>query len=378
MENPRPKTDGRERTANAGSPGNSHARVSIFTPIFAWETDGVHSDEDLHDRTHRSAFITHHQSLNESQAMDRVVQLEGITKDYGPLRALDDVSLRIGSGVTGLLGPNGAGKTTLIKLLLGLARATRGTGQVMGIDLQTNPREIRSRVGYMPEDDCYIPGLSGVELVQFMARLSGHAATESLRRAHEILDYCHLQQERYRDVATYSTGMRQKLKFAQAIVHDPPLLILDEPTAGLDPDERTQMLARIRNLANRAGKAVFICTHILPDVQAICDDVVIMVRGRVRLHERLAVLNQPSSPAMQVRILGQVDHFAERIREAGYRVHSRPAGWMIIEGMPPADGQQVWNWAAELGIGIRTLEPARNSLEQIFLQAVQEAEGADP
>lgn len=310
--------------------------------------------------------------------MDGVVQLARITKDYGALRALDDVSLRIGAGVTGLLGPNGAGKTTLIKLLLGLARATRGTGQVMGLDLQTNPREIRSRVGYMPEDDCYIPGLSGVELVQFMARLSGHAATESLRRAHEILDYCHLQQERYRDVATYSTGMRQKLKFAQAIVHDPPLLILDEPTAGLDPDERTQMLARIRNLANRAGKAVLICTHILPDVQAICDEVVIMVRGRVRLHDRLDVLNRPSSPAMQVRILGKADRFAERIRAAGYTVRSRPAGWMIIEGMQPADGQHVWNWAAELGIGIRTLEPARNSLEQIFLQAVQEAEGADP
>ena len=310
--------------------------------------------------------------------MEWVVQLERITKDYGPLRALDEVSLQIGPGVTGLLGPNGAGKTTLIKLLLGLARATQGTARVMGLDLRADPREIRSRVGYMPEDDCYIPGLSGVELVQLMARLSGRPATESLRRAHEILDYCHLQQERYRDVATYSTGMRQKLKFAQAIVHDPPLLILDEPTAGLDPDERTQMLARIRNLASRAGKAVLICTHILPDVQAICDDVVIMVRGRVRLHDRLETLNRPASPALQVRVLENALALADRIRQAGYQVQTRPPGWLIIEGLEPPQSELIWRWAAESGVGIRALEPAKNSLEQIFLQAVQEGTGADP
>jgi len=167
-----------------------------------------------------------------------VVQLNEIVKAYGRFCALQKVSMTVGSGITGLLGPNGAGKTTLIKVLLGLVRISSGSGRVLGYDLTRQARAIRQNVGFMPEDDCYIAGLSGVEMVQFAARLSGFAPLESLRRAHEILDFCGVEQERYREVDTFSTGMRQKIKFAQAIVHDPPLLILDEPTAGLDPDER--------------------------------------------------------------------------------------------------------------------------------------------
>ena len=160
----------------------------------------------------------------------------------------------------------------------------------------------------MPEDDCYLPGLSGVEMLQFAARLSGIPAVEALRRSHEILDFCGVEQERYRDVDTYSTGMRQKLKFAQAIVHDPPLLILDEPTAGLDPEEREAMLARIRLLAARAGKTVLLSTHILPDVQVTCQDVVILACGRVRVAERLDVLNRPRSPMYRVEVVGDSRH----------------------------------------------------------------------
>ncbi len=185
-----------------------------------------------------------------------VVELAQIDKWYGRVAALRSVNLRLMDGVTGLLGPNGAGKTTLIKVLLGLVRITRGAGTVLGFDLRRDARRIRQHVGFMPEDDCYIAGLSGVEMVQFAARLAGYPARESLRRAHEMLDFCGVEQERYREVDTYSTGMRQKVKFAQAIVHDPPLLILDEPTAGLDPDERVTMLRRIQGLARESGKAV--------------------------------------------------------------------------------------------------------------------------
>jgi ABC-2 type transport system ATP-binding protein len=177
-----------------------------------------------------------------------VVRLDSLTKHFGPVRVLDDVSMTLDVGVTGMLGPNGAGKSTLIKILLGLLRATSGTGHVLGLDVHQQSREIRERVGYMPEDDCYLPALSGVESVQFAARLCRIPAVEALRRSHEILDFCGAGQERYRDVETYSTGMRQKLKFAQALVHDPPFLILDEPTSGLDPDERDAMLNRIRVL----------------------------------------------------------------------------------------------------------------------------------
>ena len=199
--------------------------------------------------------------------MPALIDLVEITKDYGRFRALDRVTLQIHSGITGLLGPNGAGKSTLIKVLLGLVKMTSGRGRLLDFELGRDSRQIRAQVGYMPEDDCFLHGMTGIESVQFVAQLSRFPAVEGLRRAHEILDFCGLAQERYRTVETYSTGMRQKLRFAQAIVHDPPVLILDEPTSGLDPEERQVMLNRIRLLAQDQGKAVLLCTHILPDIQ---------------------------------------------------------------------------------------------------------------
>lgn len=306
-----------------------------------------------------------------------VLRLEGLTKDYGSLRALDGVSLSIADGITGLLGPNGAGKTTLIKVLLGLVQFSSGEGEVLGRPLAVDRRWIRSQVGYMPEDDCYIPGLSGVEMVQFMARLSGRSATESLRRAHEILDYCDLGQERYRDVATYSTGMRQKLKFAQAIVHDPQLLILDEPTAGLDPEERLRMLNRIRSLATSAGKVILISTHILPDVQSICEHVVIMVGGRVRLVERMEVLSRPQDPTWQVRVVGSPAALLERMQQEGLDVAMDNRGQLTIRGLDESRLDRLWQWAHQDGIALRSVTSARNSLEDVFLASIREQDRAD-
>lgn len=304
--------------------------------------------------------------------MDSLIRLEAITKDYGTFRALDDVSLTIGPGVTGLLGPNGAGKSTLIKVILGLVRHTQGTGELLGLELGRQSRAIREKVGYLPEDDCYLPGMTGVETVQFFARLSRLPTIEALRRAHEILDFCGIEQERYRAVETYSTGMRQKLKFAQSIVHDPPILILDEPTSGLDPDERQSMLSRIQVLSKRAGKAIILCTHILPDVQSVCDAVAILARGRVRVSERLDVLSRPASPSFQVRVAGQVDSLVQRIRKDGVDVQVGADGTLTIARVDGQTTERIWNWARDSGVGIRSLTPARNSLEQIFLDAVQE------
>jgi ABC-2 type transport system ATP-binding protein len=304
--------------------------------------------------------------------MPPLIRLDRLTKDYGSFRALDRVSLEIGPGVTGLLGPNGAGKSTLIKVLLGLVKITSGTGEVLGYELGRQARQIRSVVGYMPEDDCYLGGLTGVEMAQFMARLSRIPAIEALRRSHEILDFCGAGQERYRNVETYSTGMRQKLRFAQAIVHDPPLLILDEPTAGLDPEERTAMLNRIRILARKHGKAVLLCTHILPDVQAICDAVVILARGRVRVSERLEVLSRPAAPAFHLRVLGDGGPLVERIQGAGVDVRVADDGLITVGSNDAELQQRVWQWAREREVSIRSFAPARNSLEQIFLDAVRE------
>jgi ABC-2 type transport system ATP-binding protein len=308
---------------------------------------------------------------------DQVVHLEHITKDYGHFRALDDVSITIPPGITGLLGPNGAGKSTLIKVILGLVRMTGGAGRVLDYELGRQARAIRDHVGFMPEDDCYISGLAGVEMVQFVARLSGLPTVEALRRAHEILDFAGIEQERYRTVETYSTGMRQKLKFAQAIVHDPPLLILDEPTAGLDPEERVAMLNRIAILSKKARKTTIISTHILPDVQAICDYVIILAQGRVVTAERLDVLNRPAAPGYTVRVTGEAQRFADRLRPRVADVTPTEGSTIVIEDESPSLAANIWATARDLEVGIRTLAPAQNSLEQIFMSAVREKRRAN-
>ncbi len=304
--------------------------------------------------------------------MTALIEIKHITKDYGDFRALDDVSLSIGPGVTGLLGPNGAGKSTLIKVLLGLVRITSGGGTLLNYELGKQAREIRASVGYMPEDDCYLHGLTGVESVQFMAQLSGFERIEGLRRAHEILDFCGAGQERYRTVETYSTGMRQKLRFAQAIVHDPPILILDEPTSGMDPEERELMLKRIGVLARKHGKAVILCTHILPDVQAVSDHVVILVKGKVRRSESLEVLARPATPSVTVKVLGQSEDFVNRLTERGLKVETGQFGSMTIHGTFKELAGHVWQAAGASQVSVQSLTPSKNSLEQIFLDAVRE------
>ncbi|MEO2050086.1 MAG: ABC transporter ATP-binding protein [Pirellulales bacterium] len=304
--------------------------------------------------------------------MDALIELERISKNYGSLRALNDVSLQIEGGITGLLGPNGAGKSTLIKILLGLLQATSGCGRLLNYELGRQNREIRANVGYMPEDDCYLHGLSGVESVQLLAQLSLLPRTEALRRAHEILDFCGIQQERYRLVETYSTGMRQKLRFAQAIVHDPPILILDEPTSGLDPHQREAMLNRFTLLAREKGKTILLCTHILPDVQAISDAVIILAKGRVQVADRLKNLNHPTTPTIEVQLCDEVDGFVESLRAAG--LEAKPGIQSVVVSGGPVEllTERIWQSAHQSGTGIRSLVPSCTSLEEIFLSAIQE------
>lgn len=305
--------------------------------------------------------------------MTSLVSLKQITKTYKSLPALDGIDLEIRSGITGLLGPNGAGKSTLIKLLLGLVKPTSGAATFLGYDVIKEGRQIRNRIGYMPEDDCYISGLSGVNAVQFSGCLSGIPKTEALRRAHEILDFCDMKQERYRMVDTYSTGMRQKIKFASAIVHDPEFLILDEPTSGLDPEEREALLNRIRLLATEMGKSVLISTHILPDVQAICDDVVILSQGRVRLSEPLETLNRTKEPSFCIRVLEDMDQLAEALKKSNVKVTKNPDGTLTAAGQSTGLSEIIWRSAFDSGVSIQSLTPSRNSLEEVFLSTVADS-----
>jgi ABC-2 type transport system ATP-binding protein len=306
-----------------------------------------------------------------------VIELSGLSKNFGQVQALRDVSLSVPPGITGLLGPNGSGKSTMIKILLGLVQASSGHGTVLGRDIYRDGKAIRADVGFMPEDDCYISGISGVEMVHFAACLNGYPSGEALRRAHEVLDYCGAEEERYREVDTYSTGMRQKLKFAQALVHDPALLILDEPTSGLDPDERESMLLRIRTLSEKSDISVLISTHILPDVQQICDQAIVIAAGQVRRADSIENLNRPTTPSIEIRIVGDLASFAGQLADAGLDVLEQDGDRMVI-GDPDGNlARRLWPLARQAGIGIRSLIPARTSLDDVFIQAVQEGGAAD-
>lgn len=308
----------------------------------------------------------------QNQNLNAVIQIQGLTKHYANQFALRDVSITVPPGVTGLLGPNGSGKSTFIKALLGLVKTDSGHGTVLGLQWPKQVKTLRDKIGYLPEDDCYILGLQGIESVQMMARLSGLPTTEALRRAHEVLDFCDVGQERYRNVETYSTGMRQKLKFAQALVHDPQLIILDEPTTGLDPTQREEFLDRIQVLANKFGKSILLSTHILHDVQQVCDQVIILVRGQVRLADSLANMQRPSQFGLRVSVVRDGLRFAESLRRENLQVDCHNNQELQIAGLSAATAQAIWAVSIKEGILIQRMDEARASLETSFLDIVSE------
>jgi len=301
-----------------------------------------------------------------------VIDIFGLTKHYAGNFALKNVDLVVPVGVTGLLGPNGSGKSTFIKAVLGLVKVDTGSGTVLGKPWPRNVKSIRDEIGYLPEDDCYILGLQGIESVQMMARLSGLPTTEALRRAHEVLDFCDVGQERYRNVETYSTGMRQKLKFAQALVHDPKLIILDEPTTGLDPTQREEFLDRIHALAHRFEKSVLLSTHILHDVQQVCEHVIILVRGQIRLVDTLANMQRPSRSGIQVRVVRDAARLAESLRNENLEVACDNDTDLIVQGETSMIAKTVWAASKAQKILVERIDESRNSLEHSFLEIVSE------
>jgi ABC-2 type transport system ATP-binding protein len=251
-------------------------------------------------------------------------------------------------------------------------RLAAGSVHVFGVDAAREPRAVRRLVGVVPEDECTVPGLAGVEMVRYAARLSGLPGTEALRRAHEVLDWCDAGQERYRTVETLSVGMRQKVAFAAAIVHDPPLVILDEPTNGLDPLERQAMLGRLTTLARDHGKTVFVSTHVLPDVQAICDRVIVMAAGRVRLEGSIAELTRPAVPQFELDAVGPLDACAEILARRGIAATRRDATTLLVTARSEDVVAAIWQAARESGVAVRGLAPVRRGFEDVFLEAIAE------
>ncbi|HKB38454.1 MAG TPA: ABC transporter ATP-binding protein [Gemmataceae bacterium] len=298
-------------------------------------------------------------------------QMQNVTKTYGPVTALRNLSVNVPVGAVGLLGPNGAGKTTMIRTLLGLITIDAGEGQVLGMDIRTQRLDVRQAVGFMPEDECLFPGVPGVEFVAYAGELGGMWSADAMQRAHEVLNYVGLGEARYRPVESYSTGMKQRLKLASAIVHDPRLLILDEPTNGLDPAGREEMLQLARDLAHNKGMSLLFSSHLLPDVESVCEHVVVLGRGALLAQGRIEEMKQIHDRFYEVRLKQDQDEFATRLTASGVQV--TPHDDLLLVELPEGKTQAVlWELARQTGQQIRHLRPRRSTLEEIFLKAVGE------
>jgi ABC-2 type transport system ATP-binding protein len=296
-------------------------------------------------------------------------RLRDVTKTYGPITALRHLTVEAAPGAVGLLGPNGAGKTTLIRTLLGLIGIDSGSGEVLGLDIGTRSLDIRQRVGFMPEDECLFPSVPGVGFVSYAGELCGMTPADALQRAHEVLNYIGLDEARYRPVESYSTGMKQRLKLAAAIVHDPKLLILDEPTNGMDPAGRREMIELARDLSHGKGMSLLFSSHLLPDVEAVCDHVVVLGRGELLAQGNIQELKQAHPRSFDVRLKGDPDAFLARLRAVGGDAKVR-ADCLCVELPEGQTPELLWRIATDLGEQIRHLRPHRSSLEDVFLEAV--------
>jgi len=304
-----------------------------------------------------------------------VVTLEGVTVVYAKHAALSEVTASFPSGAVGLLGPNGAGKSTLIKALLGFVVPDRGRMQVLGLDVARAPLEIRARVGYVPESDAHIPGMNAVSFVAYCGELGGLPRVDAVQRAHEVLFYVGLGEARYRNLETYSTGMKQRIKLAQALVHDPDLLFLDEPTNGMDPKGRDEMLELVHDLGHNKGVNLILSSHLLPDVEYACDHVVVLDKGKVAAAGPIAALKQPRGRVFELRVkppAGGLDPFLARLTAAGLECHATDEDIMRVFVPGEGGARDVFAIAASAGAQVRHLRPSVPTLEDVFAHAVGE------
>jgi ABC-2 type transport system ATP-binding protein len=314
----------------------------------------------------------------DTPAHESVVQLDGVTVIFGKNRALNGVTARFARGAVGLLGPNGAGKSTMLKALLGFVKPDQGRMSVLGLDVAEHPLEIRGRIGYMPESDAHIPGMNAVSFVAYCGQLAGLPAVDAMQRSHEVLYYVGLGEARYRNVETYSTGMKQRIKLAQALVHDPDLLFLDEPTNGMDPKGRDEMLELIRDLGHNKNVNLILSSHLLPDVEYTCDHVIVMDKGQVAAQGPIDELKGPAGRVFELRIKGDLPAFIDVLRVAGMECHSTDEDVMRVfvpsgaAGVNGRDQTAIFALAARHGVQVRHLRPSVPTLEDVFAKAVGE------
>ena len=303
--------------------------------------------------------------------MSALIQLERLSVRFGARTILNELSCTLSGRAIGLLGPNGAGKSTLINTLLGFYKPAAGTAHVLGHDIRHETKQIRTLVGYMPENDSFIANMTAVAFIRLMAELAGLPSEAALERAHEALFYVGLGEARYRKIGTYSLGMKQLAKLAQAIAHGPKLIILDEPTNGLDPPARQRMIRLIREMKETGEVRIVLCSHLLRDVEETCDEVLILNHGRIVHYSNLEEERRANRRFVELETVGDQAPFAVALEKLGCECaligHGR-IKMVMSDGM---DIRDIYRVAAEREVQLRRLNYRRDSLEDIFLKAVE-------
>jgi ABC-2 type transport system ATP-binding protein len=304
-----------------------------------------------------------------------VLELDGLSVRLGRRLILDRLTASFRTRAIGLLGPNGAGKTTLLRTLLGFYPPAAGDARVIGRDLVGQGKRIRAELGYMPESDAHIADVTAVHFVRLMAELSGLPASAALERAHEALFYVGLGEARYRKVGTFSTGMKQMVKLAQALVHGPRLLMLDEPTNGLDPPARKRMLELVRDIRDRGTSSILLSSHLLGDVESVCDEVLILKDGAIADTCDLEAERRANRSFVEVDLDRPSDDFDRAVEQLGCEVASLEPGRLKLVMPDRVAVRDLWTAADRLGVGIRRLDLKRDSLQDIFLRAMEDDHG---
>ena len=300
-----------------------------------------------------------------------LIELENVEVRYGDFLALNGVTCAIEEGAAvGLLGPNGAGKSTLMKTLLGFNRASAGSVKILGHDMPRGALLVRQDLGYMPEREVVSPKVSAVSFLTYVGRLFGMIRVDAMERTHEVLNYVGLGENRYRKMETYSTGMLQRVKLAQALIHDPRLLLLDEPTNGLDPEGRQEMLDLIADIGKNRKVTVVLSSHLMPDVQHVCERVIMVQHGRIVEDGTIKDLTAPRDNQFEVQVHGGMENFLAALAKRGGQCIRQKDDLMLLE-VPEGNGNDLLFLAArDASTQIRRIEPAKSSLAEVFMKAM--------
>lgn len=302
-----------------------------------------------------------------------MIDVKNVSLLFGTTTALDNLSLQVQGGAVGLLGPNGAGKSTLIKTLLGFLKPNQGTATVFGLDVQVNPMEIRQQIGYMPEDECLIPGMNAVQLVSYAGELCGMPRRDALQRAHEVLYYVGLDEERYRPVDGYSTGMKQRVKLAQALAHDPKLLLLDEPTNGMDTSGREEMLELVKDIATDKNINVILSSHLLPDVEFACQEIVALSHGSVAIQGQIQNLKENKGQSFDLKIVGDSETYITALERHNFQVELHLDKRLRVTSSIQEQTETTFFFklAHDTGVQLRQLRGVKHTLEDIFAEVMR-------